>query len=303
MSKFKSEGKERYVLLRHWLLKSPAWRSLPVGARALYVELVLRYNGHNNGRISYSLREAVEALHISKSTADHLFTILQARGFIVCTRKGAFSLKTTKDASEWQLTEYASDHPPAHATKEFMRWQLPEDVDIDTLNRQPSHHRKSKTRVPQANHTGTPGEPHGYPSGTVKRKKRQNGYPRRTVKAENAPATGTPEGHLYIPGSSGGGPVAPSRAVEAIPDGARPLACLNPYTVVAKNGAGMHWVTARDTFPDGEAAPKKPWTTPTIDEIPWDTVPAELRMMALSLPVPAIEPEPKPKYRPEELAF
>jgi hypothetical protein len=30
-------------------------------------------------------------------------------------------------------------HPVAHASKDFMRGRPPEDVDIDTLNRQPSH--------------------------------------------------------------------------------------------------------------------------------------------------------------------
>jgi hypothetical protein len=37
----------------------------------------------------------------------------------------------------------------------------------------------------------------------------------------------------------------------------------------------MHWVTARNTFPEGE------WSTPTLTEIPWDTLPIELRMLAL----------------------
>src|SRR6516225_3840164 len=113
-------GRERYVMLRHWLLDSPAWQSLPGNARALYMELARRYNGSNNGRILYSVREAI-GLHISPATACRLLRILQDRGFIVCTKKGAFSLKTTKDASEWLLTEYDSDAPVAHAAKTFMR--------------------------------------------------------------------------------------------------------------------------------------------------------------------------------------
>src|SRR5262245_4857387 len=188
-----SKHKERWVALRYWLLQSKAWRSLPGNARALYIELATRYNGSNNGRIPYSAREAITALHISKATAVRLFTVLEDRGFIVCTKRGAFSLKTTRDASEWRLTEYDTAHPPAHATKDFMRWQRPEDVDIATLNQQPSHHRKSKTRLPQRNRTGTPVKPYGYPSETVKRKKGPNGYPSETVKAKNDPPTGTHE--------------------------------------------------------------------------------------------------------------
>jgi hypothetical protein len=160
MSRYnKSKSKERYVILRYWMLQSPAWQSLPGGARALYVEIAQRYNGSNNGRIPYSVREAVQSLDISHHTGSHWLRILQDRNFIVCTKCGAFSLKTTKEASEWLLTEYASDYPPAHATKDFMRWQPPEGVDTNTLNRQPSHHRKSKTRRPQPNRTEAPAEP------------------------------------------------------------------------------------------------------------------------------------------------
>ena len=245
----KGRGKsERYVKLRLWLLDAPAWKSLPANARALYIELARRYNGSNNGRISYSTREAGQSLHISPCTAGRLLRILQGRGFIVCTKRGAFSLKTVKDASEWCLTEYDSDHPPAHATKNFMRWQ-PEGVDIDALNRGPSHHRKSRTRIPQRHRTGTPMTPHGYPHDTVKSKKRRNGYPHDTVEAQNVLSTDTPMTHLQLPG----------RGREP---GVRDL----------------------PSFLEGEPAAKKPWSTPTV--VPWDTLPTELRMLALDLPDP-----------------
>src|SRR5947209_2425987 len=119
---FKSKGKERYVMLRYWLLNSAAWKCLPGGARALYLEIAQRYNGSNNGRIPYSVREVVMALGVSKGQAKYLFDMLLDRGFVICASKGAFSLKTERNATEWRLTEYASDHPPAHATKDFMRW-------------------------------------------------------------------------------------------------------------------------------------------------------------------------------------
>ena len=202
--KNKGRGKsERYVKLRLWLLDAPAWKSLPANARALYIELARRYNGSNNGRISYSVREAAQALRVSLSTASHLLRNLQDRGFIVCTKRGAFSLKTTKDASEWRLTEYDSDAPVAHASKDFMRWQPPEGVGIATLNRQPSHHRKFKTRLPQPKHTVTPAEAHGCPSRSISSKKRKDGCPSRSIRAKNAPSTVTPAEHLQLPGRAG----------------------------------------------------------------------------------------------------
>jgi hypothetical protein len=200
MTTTKSKGKERYLMLRYWLLKSQAWNSLSGNARALYVELAQRYNGSNNGRIPYSVRDGV-TLHISHHTVSHLLGILQDRGFIVCTRKGYFSVKTTRDASEWRLTEYDCDHPVAHATKDFMRWQLPEDADLDALNRQPSHHRKFRTRRPPRDRTEAPARPYGGPSETVRRPQRDREtqkpsewWPPRDRKGQKCPLHGGPSG-------------------------------------------------------------------------------------------------------------
>ena len=93
-----------------------------MGPRALYLEMAKRYNGSNNGRISYSVREGAAALHVSKGSVKNWLDVLHERGFIVCTKRGAFSLKITRDASEWRLTEYDCDTPAQHATKDFMRW-------------------------------------------------------------------------------------------------------------------------------------------------------------------------------------
>ena len=60
--------------LYHWFLKGDAWRSLSPNARAIYVEIVERYNGTNNGRISFSIREGADLLHIGKNAAAKGFT-------------------------------------------------------------------------------------------------------------------------------------------------------------------------------------------------------------------------------------
>jgi hypothetical protein len=275
----KGKGKpERYVWLRFWLLDSPAWRSLPGNARALYIELARRYNGSNNGRIPYSVREAVQALGIGKSTTTRLLDILEDRGFIVYTKRGAFSLKTVKEASEWRLTEYDSDAPVAHASKDFMRWRPPEDIDIDTMNRQPSQRRKFRTRYPQRDHTVPVAGPHGTCGGTVKPKKARNGTHSGTVKAKNDPPTVPVVGHLQIPG---GVRPLPGRATE---QGRIILVTAVPDTA-----------TVTDL-----PSPKLPWSPPTLTEIPFDSLPTELRMMALGLPVLAAVPVPVSDIRDED---
>ena len=101
-------GQPRFVQLFHWMLNSPAWKDLDANARAIYVELTRRYNGSNNGRIAYSVRQAAADLKISKDTAARAFRSLKDHGFIVCERRGAFQWKV-RHASEYRLTTYDSN--------------------------------------------------------------------------------------------------------------------------------------------------------------------------------------------------
>jgi hypothetical protein len=113
----------RHVRLYHWLMETPAWRSLNGNQRAIYIDIAARYagEGSNNGRIPYSIREAAENLRIGKSTAARCLRVLQERGFIVAMTKGAFSRKV-RHATEWRLTEFQCDVSDKLATKEFASW-------------------------------------------------------------------------------------------------------------------------------------------------------------------------------------
>jgi len=117
----RSKKVARHVRIYHWMMDAEAWQSLTGNQRAVYIEMAARYNGRNNGRIPYSVREAAESLHIGKSTAARDLAVLQERGFIIPRKKGAFSLKV-RHATEWRLTEFSCDVTLALPTKEFMRW-------------------------------------------------------------------------------------------------------------------------------------------------------------------------------------
>ena len=84
MSKKPREASERYVMLRHWVMRTAAWRDLDAVAKCAYVELSSRYAGPgtNNGMIPYSLKEMAEALNIGKATAMRAMARLQDHGFI-----------------------------------------------------------------------------------------------------------------------------------------------------------------------------------------------------------------------------
>ena len=117
----RSKKPARHVRLYYWLMQTAAWKSLSGNQRAIYIEMASRYDGSNNGRIVYSVREAAQALHIGKATAARDLIVLEERGFIVVMVRGAFNVKL-KLATEWRLTEFNCDVTGTLPTKEFAKW-------------------------------------------------------------------------------------------------------------------------------------------------------------------------------------
>jgi hypothetical protein len=123
----KSEYIGSHVRLYHWELKSLAFRSLSVGARALLIDLKALYNGTNNGGLFLSVREAGKRLGVAKDTASKYLRELELRGFVKAREHGHFSMKSASrrgQATTWTLTEYGVGD--AIPTKDFMHWR-PED--------------------------------------------------------------------------------------------------------------------------------------------------------------------------------
>jgi hypothetical protein len=166
----KHRGKQpRFVQLFHWMLNSNAWKDLDAVARSIYVELTSRYNGSNNGRIGYSARQAAQDLKISKDTAARGLRSLEAHGFIVVEKRGAFHCKI-RHASEYRLTIYdsdvAADFAGKLATKEFMSW-----------------HAEFQNTVPVVIPTVPVVGPIGPSNRTGSSKNRRHGPSTRTVRA------------------------------------------------------------------------------------------------------------------------
>lgn len=166
MAKNPRDKPPRHTMLFHYMLDSQAWKSLGPIPRAVYLDLAKRYYGTNNGRIGYSIRCAVDELHIGNATAKRALDALQERGFIVAMKRGHFNVKV-RLASEWRLTQFACDVSPNIATKDFMTW---------TPN-------KNRTRYPQRNRTDAVAEPNGVCSGTVPDSDTSHGVCSGTVRA------------------------------------------------------------------------------------------------------------------------
>ena len=114
----------RFVMLYQDMMESAAWASLDANARTLYVHIVARYNGKNNGRIPFSTREAALTLNVSKDTAARALKELIDRGLIEIVKRSAFNLKRGPDkATEYRLTEYPCNVTGKPATYKFKKWQ------------------------------------------------------------------------------------------------------------------------------------------------------------------------------------
>ena len=117
--KFK-RGAGKFIQLEHWVYDSPAWQSLKPGPRALHVEMKRRFNGHNNGEIFLSQRDAAKALNIGRDTAEIYRKELVEKGFIVRTVGHYLGPVGIGQAAKWALTELPLGGNPA--TKEFLKW-------------------------------------------------------------------------------------------------------------------------------------------------------------------------------------
>lgn len=138
---------ERFVKLPHWLLNSPAYRSLKPGPRALLVELSALYNGTNNGDLFLSVREAARRLNVGPHTAGGYFKDLEDRDFIKIAIQSSFDHKSSKGRS-WILTEHSVGG--SLATKDFMRWNGGEKKHRKDRPKRKIRYQKSTPTVPES---------------------------------------------------------------------------------------------------------------------------------------------------------
>jgi hypothetical protein len=103
-------------------MQQPAWRTMSLGARMLYLHIKARYNrdSQNNGRLYLATRTAAKELGSGLTQIGRWFRELQHYGFIVMMKPGCLGVDGKGDAPRWRLTElgYMKDPP----TREYTRW-------------------------------------------------------------------------------------------------------------------------------------------------------------------------------------
>lgn len=114
----KGRGKgHSFIMLRHDMIDSAAWRSLSCNARCVWLEVVRRYNGYNNGSIPMSCREAGKLCGFSQNTAGRAFKELEDAGFLKVGIYAGFRNKH-RVSTRWVLThERLDDKKPSNEWK------------------------------------------------------------------------------------------------------------------------------------------------------------------------------------------
>ena len=112
-----------FIRLEHDLVRSEVWAGLSANATRLLIGIWDQYNGHNNGEIVMSVRQAAKLINCNKNTAAKTIKELEGKGWIRQSTQGSFSQKTNKTASTWRITNQpigmGVDTPES---KEYASW-------------------------------------------------------------------------------------------------------------------------------------------------------------------------------------
>ena len=109
---------KRYVGFDYNLLETEAFKHLTGGAFKLLAMVKKRYNGVNNGEISFSVREGRNLLGYSMNTVARYFDELVDKGFLRIKEKGSFTYKK-RHATTWIITCEEYNH---QKSRDFKHW-------------------------------------------------------------------------------------------------------------------------------------------------------------------------------------
>lgn len=128
----------RFVRLDYRILNSNAYRSLSPNARSLLVELVMLYNGENNGSLYLSVRDAAHRMGVADLTAaSRAFDDLVALGFLELAIEAHFTVKAceTSRARCWRLTWEAGPGRKAPSSEFMEREPAPQSTARKRMDR------------------------------------------------------------------------------------------------------------------------------------------------------------------------
>ena len=104
-----------FFTMPHHIWDSDAMRDCDPSSRVIFMEILRRFNGYNNGKISLSVREAADKANVSIGTANKKIRKLVEVGLIKITRDSGFNMKG-RTAREFEITFHKVNNQPAKNT-------------------------------------------------------------------------------------------------------------------------------------------------------------------------------------------
>lgn len=163
MGKLNAKGRNMYeahIRLHRGVTNSEAWEKLSCEATRLLLLVWARHNGENNGSITFSWREAREALRVGSKKVSAAFQELQECGFLICRSASSFDWKVGAGegkANEWEITTEPCDGKLAK--KHYRDWTEKQNtattVGADRNHSGSRSRNNSQEHPPSGNHSGS----------------------------------------------------------------------------------------------------------------------------------------------------
>lgn len=121
-SKGRSKSGPPFIQVHHYVYDTAAYRSITPADRSVYMAILRRFNGSNNGRIGMSYRACALEAGVNKDTVGSSIDRLIDRGLIEIANESDF---ISRRAREYRLTHLRCDLSGALPSKAFLRWAPP----------------------------------------------------------------------------------------------------------------------------------------------------------------------------------
>ena len=99
-------------IYQNWLVL-PAWRELSAYARALYIEIAVRYRPYAPNEFSLPVSEVQRMINCSRHTALKALDELETRGWIANERLGSMRGPKNRRSGVYSLCAYPTHDAPA----------------------------------------------------------------------------------------------------------------------------------------------------------------------------------------------
>ncbi|WP_282118711.1 hypothetical protein [Ruegeria atlantica] len=151
----------KFAMLLQMEVMLEAWKRLSPSAQVAYLHLIFRcwsegkkLHHNNNGEVALSARKLADVMGIAPKTAMSAMADLQAKGWIICTKRHQKGVEGRALAPEWRLTMRPTGLGKTHRppTREPERWREGHDYEVTeyATSKRPGHARGDASRFQQA---------------------------------------------------------------------------------------------------------------------------------------------------------